>query len=414
MRVLWITNFILPIMKQQVFDTQRFSGGWIVVLAEDIVNCDDIELGIAMPAPVTNVQIISEGKFRYYLIPHRKHNRHDVYPNDCREIVRHFKPDIIHAHGTEFPRIKTFLDVWDGKAVVSLQGLRTGIKPYSTGGINLAEMVLSGKPAQMLPAVIMAIQKQLYYRRKWLDLEADIITRAQAVIGRTKWDKAHVHNINPHVNYFTCNESLRSSFYVTTRDPSTIQRYSLIKVTAQAPLKGLHHILRALALLKSQYPDVVLKVVDLPPVPCRKMDLKMRYGYPMLIRQLIKSLELQQHITFLGQLTEKQMAHHMSISHAFVLSSSIENSPNTLGEAMMVGLPCVASYVGGVPDMATDNTEVLLYRYDDPIMLAHQISRIFESDNLAHMLTQAARKRALQTHDREANTTRMLQIYKEL
>ena len=45
----------------------------------------------------------------------------------------------------------------------------------------------------------------------------------------------------------------------------------------------------------------------------------------------------------------------------FLLPSQSENSPNSLGEAMLLGLPCVASNAGGIPDMLADGQEGLLY-----------------------------------------------------
>ena len=44
-----------------------------------------------------------------------------------------------------------------------------------------------------------------------------------------------------------------------------------------------------------------------------------------------------------------------------MLPSSCENSPNSLGEAMLLGMPCVASNAGGIPDMLAAGREGLLY-----------------------------------------------------
>ena len=49
-------------------------------------------------------------------------------------------------------------------------------------------------------------------------------------------------------------------------------------------------------------------------------------------------------------------------SNLFVCCSAIENSPNSLGEAQLLGMPYVASFVGGVPEIAGMNADVL-YRF---------------------------------------------------
>ena len=108
------------------------------------------------------------------------------------------------------------------------------------------------------------------------------------------------------------------------------------------------------------------------------------------------------------------MAEKLSTVHAYVLSSAAENSPNTLGEAMMVGTPSVAAYVGGVPDMAVDGEEALHYRNDDPALLAWKIKSIFDDDALALKLSEQGQKKARKTHDAAANAKQLVQVYQEI
>jgi glycosyltransferase involved in cell wall biosynthesis len=101
-------------------------------------------------------------------------------------------------------------------------------------------------------------------------------------------------------------------------------------------------------------------------------------------------------------------------SHVFVQTSSIENSPNSLGEAMLLGMPCVASSVGGTADMLRDKEEGFLYRFDDEKMLVKYITDIFEHDKLAIELGKKAKQHANNTHNRLKNTECIINIYKEL
>ena len=96
------------------------------------------------------------------------------------------------------------------------------------------------------------------------------------------------------------------------------------------------------------------------------------------------------------------------------MSSIIENSPNTLGEAMMVGTPSVSAFTGGVPSMASDEVDVLMYRADDPAMLAMQIKRLFDDPALCDRLSGAARERARRTHDPEANVQALVDAYRRI
>jgi len=98
----------------------------------------------------------------------------------------------------------------------------------------------------------------------------------------------------------------------------------------------------------------------------------------------------------------------------YAMASIIENSPNTLGEAMMLGMPCVSSYAGGAPGMARDESEALFFRAGDPVTMAHQIKRLFDSDALCARLGEAAHARAAQSHDPEANLQGLLDAYRAI
>ena len=74
-------------------------------------------------------------------------------------------------------------------------------------------------------------------------------------------------------------------------------------------------------------------------------------------------------------------------SHVFVCPSFIENSPNSVGEAQLLGIPCIASFVGGVSDMVVDGETGLLYRFEEVEMLAAAVCRIFTDDKFAKRLS---------------------------
>ena len=80
----------------------------------------------------------------------------------------------------------------------------------------------------------------------------------------------------------------------------------------------------------------------------------------------------------------------------------------------MVGTPCVSAYVGGVSDMAEDGKEALFYRSDDPKLLAWNIKRIFDSDDLALTLSENGRRKAFATHDARNNAQLLVDCYKDI
>ena len=91
-------------------------------------------------------------------------------------------------------------------------------------------------------------------------------------------------------------------------------------------------------------------------------------------------MDLERNVVFTGPLDEEKMCQRYLKSNVFVCPSSIENSPNSLGEAMVLGVPCVASDVGGVSDMLKHKEEGFVYQTDAPYMLAHYVCEIFENE----------------------------------
>ena len=101
-------------------------------------------------------------------------------------------------------------------------------------------------------------------------------------------------------------------------------------------------------------------------------------------------------------------------ANVFVLPSTIENSPNSMGEAMLLGVPCVAADVGGVSALLKDGEEGSIYPAGQPRQLADSICRVFAMEVGAERMGAAARVHALQTHDPEKNLKDLLEIYREL
>src|SRR4029079_13537382 len=98
---------------------------------------------------------------------------------------------------------------------------------------------------------------------------------------------------------------------------------------------------------------------------------------------MIEETGLSGSVEFLGYLNASEVAAELSRSHVFATSSYLENSPNSLCEAMQVGLPCVATFAGGIPSLVDHGRTGLLFPTGDAPLLAESILRIFRSDDLA-------------------------------
>ena len=101
-------------------------------------------------------------------------------------------------------------------------------------------------------------------------------------------------------------------------------------------------------------------------------------------------------------------------ANAFVLPSAIENSPNSLGEAMLMGVPSVASCVGGVQDLVKDRVDGFIYPYNEPYMMAHYVMQLFEDTDIATRMSEKARENAANVYSRAKNADDLISIYRDI
>jgi len=180
-------------------------------------------------------------------------------------------------------------------------------------------------------------------------VEKEMLCLTHHIIGRTEFDKACTRQVNHTAKYHHCNESLRTSFYENAWQLDACEKHSIFISQATSPIKGLHFMLEAMPEILKTFPDARLYVAgaDITKSGGSFTERLKISSYGHCIRQLINVSGLDGKITFTGPLDEESMCRRYLKSHVFVSASSIENSSNSLGEAMLLGIPTVASNVGG-------------------------------------------------------------------
>ncbi len=413
MKILWIVSFPLPEVAHLAGVGKSAFGGWVASMLKQLSTVSELELSVAMKSPVEEIVKERVGNIDYYLVPQSKKDRFDVYQEDCEFVLRDVAPDLLHAEGTEGAHTLRFLKTWKGENIVSMQGILNGYEPYEYGHLPVADMIATFKGQAAVMSLALLANKLLNFKGR-VNKEMQTIALADNILGRTTWDRAHSYAINHEADYFTCYRVLRDPFYEQVWDIDKAEKHSIFIGNTASPRKGAHFVFKAVAQLKQEFPDIKIYIAGEKPYKTNWKEWKKVVGYPAYLQNLIKELEIEEHIEFLGVLQAEEMAQKMCSVHVCVLSSIIENSPNTLGEAMIMGVPAISSYVGGAPDMAKDGEEALFYRDNDPQLLAYAIKSVFDDRSLALKLSKNARRRALVTHDPQDNLERMINIYKTI
>lgn len=406
MKVLWIAS----------------GGPWILPMLNAVkVNCN-IELLTPQEGLKTYSNDIVNGVITHHLpLPKgqgiREKMTQEVF-SLYKEVIDKVKPDIIHVHGTEinFGQLQNFLK--EIPVVVSIQGLLSGCLKHNTAFIKPKEV----KPFMSLKNRLG--QGGLYQADRVCEkgvknYELDILTHCHYFFGRTNWDKARIEFHNPSAHYYKGNELLRPVFYEHKGSWACdrCDKHIIFMPSGFNPLKGMHIAVSAVALLRQYYPDVKLRIPGLPIEMLNRTGLKkflIGEDFLRYVKHIISSNNIEENIEFLPQLSGVQMVEQMLKSNVYLSCSTIDNSSNAVGEATMLGMPIVVTAVGGLTSFMHDEINCLMAPSGDEFMIAHQIKRIFENQELGEKLAKQALKTAEERHNIEQTSQQYVDAYKEI
>lgn len=415
MRVLWISNIIFPELCDRLGMSTPVVGGWMQPAAEALLEREDaLDLAVVSFYQGDSLQVFHDTRIRYYLVPEKtsKSLLYDARVEHFLKLVNDdFKPNLVHIHGTEYGHSLAQIRACGSEnTVVSIQGLVHYCKYYYFGGISERELIKCRTFRDIVRRDSLFNQRNRMAKRGLLEVE--LLKSVRHVIGRTSWDKACVWALNPNANYHSCNETLRDGFYNKQWQHDNCRPHTIFLSQGHYPLKGVHQLIKSLPLILREYPDTEVYVSGhnlFSGLPFWRKN-----GYANFVQKLLVQLGVTEKVHFLGQLSEEQMIAEYMNAHVFVCPSAIENSPNSVGEAQLLGTPVVASYVGGTMDMVKDNETGFLYRFEEISLLAQRVCELFANRDLCNRLSEQARIAARQRHCKEINAATLLGIYDKI
>ncbi len=414
MKVLWLSNIVFPEAESLLKGSGELksTGGWMVAAAKELVKEKGISLAVAsISSRVKDLRCLNGVEITYYLIPKsRKDNGQGyckAYEQFCKRIHDEYLPDVTHIHGTENPFGLAYVNACGGcNVVVSIQGLISIIADYYNYGLSKSDIYHNLTIRDLFKGNLLRHQIKLKKKSK---LEISLLQKVSHVIGRTSWDKAHTWAINPDLNYHFCNETLREEFYTGCWRYEDCVLHTIFVSQASYPVKGVHQLFKALPLIIQHFPNTQIRIAGVKSSTGFIQKMITGKGYSRYLLNLADKLAIQDHITYLGPLNAEQMKAEYLRANVFVSPSTIENSPNSLGEAQMLGVPCVSSYVGGTMDMVQNIDCGELYRFEDYEMLAYKVCNYF--GNAASFNNSLMRGIAALRHDPQKNAQVLLSIY---
>ena len=418
MKILWLTN--TPCGATERLTGQAITGGgWLYALSEHIKTVPNIELHIAFYHKVQMPSFAHEGIW-YHPIYHKSYSNKwqliigqfkarfsqpsdDDDINRVLSIVTEVKPDIIHVHGSEenFGLIAQHLP--NENIVLSIQGLLNPCMEKLYAGIPKRDIVCRELIThRLLNMGSVASERQFVHNA---NRERQILSRINHIIGRTKWDFDCSLALNPNRKYYIVNEILRSEFLTHKWEPRSNKEQYVISTTVSNGLyKGVEAIYKAAKVLKNANFNFKWNVIGIS-----SSDYITK-----IVESFIGENASNLNLELVGRKNAQQMLEIFDASDLFVQVSHIENSPNSLCEAMVIGIPIIATFAGGTSSMMTDGIEGVLVQDGDPYSLSGAI--VHSSQNYTEMqsMSDRARNRALIRHWPENVCSELISVYKTI
>lgn len=257
MNILWITNTIFPAPSKALGIPSPVTGGWMYELAKKVGSVQGISLAVATIYTGKVKKKFDFDNIIYYLLPAKSTKSYqNALEYHWQSVCNEFKPNIVHIHGTEFTQGLSCMRIIPSlNYIISIQGMVSIYQRYYNAGIGTWE-ILKHITFRDLVRFDTIFQGKIDFKRRG-KFEKEYIQRTYHVIGRTSWDYAHSKAINPNINYHFCNEILRDSFYTASKwDVNCKNDYTIFISQATYAIKGLHQVLKAVALLKKNFPKL--------------------------------------------------------------------------------------------------------------------------------------------------------------
>lgn len=417
MKVLWFTN------TASLYDYGHHNyhgGGWIESLEELLRKRDEIELAVSFFHPTDNEKLkinsglyypikLSRGRYNPFKALHNNWKsklENEEYQNRFLTIIEDFEPDVIQVFGTEGP-FGLIQNLTNIPVIVHIQGL---INPYFNAyypiGYSKFDFIFNWN--FLLKNLIGLSPLFGFYRFKHQALrEKTILKSIKYVCGRTEWDRSVVRIFNPDIKYFHIDEVLRPVFYerATEQKKKETVKIQILSTLSPTIYKGL---------------DVVLKTAkQLTHLSNIEFDWKiigLKNSSEML--KFFEKKENASHellnIKLLGKMSPEQIINEMYNSDIFVHPSYIDNSPNSICEAQILGLPVIASNVGGVSTIIRHEQTGFLVPSNGVFEIVRYIVELSNDEEFRNRIGQEAKKVAISRHNRDKIINDLLAVYSKL
>lgn len=412
MKVLWYAN--TPCLYKQA--NAYNGGGWLTSLQQELMVQEDVELAIAF-ALNGEPKKVEEQNVTYYPLSWPKNNkflrvaetlfasqqsyvkaerkRFPLYESTIRKPIEDFKPDVIMVFGSEMP-FGLVASLTNVPVVLHIQGVLTPyLNAFLPPFVSWSDYIGSARGVKAW-----LLRRTAF--RSWkasVDREQEIFRRVKYYIGRTEWDKRVTQVLSPNSMYFYGSEVLRPVFY-ESKDRILPEKLTIVTTISSPLYKGFDMVLKSAKLLKDKNIDFSWKC----------------YGNidPYTVEKITGICHNDVNVELCGVASAEQLQNALQTATCYVHTSYIDNSPNSLCEAQILGVTPVATYVGGVPSLIQNGETGYLVPANDPYQLSYVLMSLYTHPERNLTIGMAAREVALKRHNKNRIVKDLLTTLQEI
>ena len=416
-RILFMT-YLYPTTFEKAVESSCIGGSWIEALVA-VLKKDD-RFVVANILPIVEDKIMSKeiDGVTYYGVPAKtpvsilekvkaKINysiESEEIVDYAKEVVDMFKPTIIQVFGSENP-FGLIAEKTDIPVVVHLQGFLNVWKYKWFSALSREEQ---HKYTSLYNRV--TLKRGTIYEYKLFEKRAEMETRVykscRYFLGRTAFDRRVLTALNPDAKYFHCEEMIRKEFFENKwKDCFSDDVLNCVSIIRGTPYKGIDLLVKT---------AIVLRSLNINNVKFNVIGVYENEEFVSMVKKSIGVDYEDLGIKFVGRLYASDIIPYLTQSDIYIHPSYIENSPNSVCEAMALGMPIISTNTGGLEDLIKTGYEGVLVQEGEPYSMAGAIIEMSRDIDKAREMGKNAAIRAAKRHDPAKTVENLYNIYEEI
>lgn len=391
MKICWLCTYDLTLLKEHLHNKRAIKchpSSWIVNLSNEIAQRNNVELSIISYYPdIDRDQSFEYNGIRFYIIKYGVSLTRRGFPNyfpidvmfkypflrhKILKTVREINPDVIHIHGTENAFGTSVVNDNVFPKLLSIQGIINEYKKYDNN---------------------------LFFKYQ-AKIENRVIKRIKYFGSRTEWADNYIKKINPNSQIYYLPEAINKCFFMN----ENAENQNLIFVGTLNRRKGIEKVLNLFINISKSVVDSKLFIIG-----------KGEINYVCKLKKIANTNNLNERILFLGSQPQENIKKYFNQSTILLHLSEIDNSPNTILEAMAAGLIVIATNTGGVSSLVKDGINGFLIKSNsNQNEISELIIDILKNKNKYYNIIETAKKFVKENNYPENVADMYLKVYKDI